>query len=138
MCAAGALASFVFRCKILEAKSFKEICCLASTRHCLAPRLRSQTVQGIPAVGGRKFLSVCFVLAYCNRRIAIFGARTIFLGFALILLQNRKSIFRRRFDRCGRLDRPRCSKTIENSLAFALNLPTKIDASRFSGLEQFS
>ena len=65
---------------------------------------------------GRKFLSVCVVLAYQNRRIAIFGARTIFFGFALILLQNRKSIFRRRFHRCGRLDRPRCSKTVENSL----------------------
>ena len=35
---------------------------------------------------GPKFVSVCVDFAEENRRIAIFGARTIFLGFALILL----------------------------------------------------
>ena len=71
----------------------------------------------------------------------LFGARTIFLGLALIFLMNQKYFFRRRFDRCGRLDRSRCSKTLENSLAFTLYLPTlcnEIDAARFSGPEQFS
>ena len=35
---------------------------------------------------GPKFVSVCVDFAEENRRIAIFGARTIFFGFALILL----------------------------------------------------
>ena len=52
------------------------------------------------------------------------------------MLQNQKSIFRRRFDRCGRVDRSRCSKTVENSLAFAVYLPNEIDAFSFSGPEQ--
>ena len=41
-------------------------------------------------------------------------------------------------EKLGRFDRSRCSKTVENSLAFALYLHNKIDASRFSGPEQFS
>ena len=78
------------------------------------------------------------VSAFWNRRILVFGARTIFFGFALIFLNISNRFFWRRFDRCGRLDRSRCSKTVENSLAFALYLPNEIDAFSFSGPEQFS
>ena len=42
---------------------------------------------------GPKFVSVCVDFAEENRRIAIFGARTIFIGFALILLQNQNLFF---------------------------------------------
>ena len=58
-----------------------------------------------------------------------------FLRFCVAFTTQSKPIFRRRFDRCGRLDRSRCSKTVANSVAFALYLPTKIDASRYSGTE---
>ena len=47
------------------------------------------------------------------------------------------SIFRRRIDRCRRSDRSRCSKAIANLFDFALCLPSKVDASRFSGTEKF-
>ena len=59
-------------------------------------------------------------------------------GAALILLLFAKMIFRRRFDRYPCLDRSRCSKTIENSLAVAICLHQEIDASRLSRPEQFS
>ena len=49
---------------------------------------------------------------------------------------NQKSIFRRRFDRCGRLDRSRCAKASANVFGFALYLPNEFDASGFSGPEQ--
>ena len=42
---------------------------------------------------GPKFVSVCVDFAEENRRIAIFGARTILLAFALILLQNQNRFF---------------------------------------------
>ena len=42
---------------------------------------------------GPKFVSVGVEFAEENRRIAIFGARTILLGFALILLQNQNRFF---------------------------------------------
>ena len=66
------------------------------------------------------------------------GPEQFSAGAALILLLFAKMIFRRRFDRFRCLDRSRCSKTIENSLAFAICLHKEIDASRFSGPEQFS
>ena len=50
------------------------------------------------------------------------------------LLRNR--FFRRRFDRCGRVDRSRCAKTSANVFGFALYLPHEFDASGFSGPEQ--
>ena len=61
-----------------------------------------------------KFVSVCVDFAEENRRIAIFGTRTIFLGFALILL-----LF----------------ETDQNLQRFAVRLHDEIDASRFSGTE---
>ena len=70
-----------------------------------------------------------------------FGARTIFGLRALYFLQE---IERRFFDAestdaDASIDRGarKRSKTIEKIIAFAICLPTKIDASRFSGPEQF-
>ena len=86
---------------------------------------------------GRKFLSICVEFALENRRIAVFGARTIFLGFALIFLWNQKLFFQRCLDRCRCLDRSRRSKTVEKNIAFAIVSSEEIDAPRFSGTEQF-
>ena len=47
-------------------------------------------------------------------------------------------IFRRRFDRFRCLDPSRCSKTIEKIIRVSQCLHKEIDASRFSGPEQFS
>ena len=57
-----------------------------------------------------------------------------------VFLKKSTMFFPRRIERCRCLDRSWCSKTIENGrkiIAFAICSPTKIDASRFSGPEQF-
>ena len=61
------------------------------------------------------------MLALGYRRIAIFGARTVFCWRASYFLRRRQNrFFQRRFDRCPCLDRSRCSKTIEFCSMFAL------------------
>ena len=57
----------------------------------------------------RKFLSVCSMFAKGNLRFFIFGARTIFFGFALICFRFKSRLYDG--DSIGRLARSRCSKT---------------------------
>ena len=66
------------------------------------------------------------------------GPEQFSAGAPLISPYFESAIFRRRFDRFRCVDRSRCSKTIEISIAFAIGLHEEIDASRFSGPEQFS
>ena len=65
------------------------------------------------------------------------GPNNFLLARPTFSSRNRTSFFRRRFDRCRCLDRSRCSKTVEKIIAFAICLPSKPDASRFSGPEHF-
>ena len=66
------------------------------------------------------------------------GPEQFSAGAPLISPYFESAIFRRRFDRFRCVDRSRCSKTIENPLAFVYVLRKEIDASGFSGPEQFS
>ena len=62
------------------------------------------------------------------------GTEQIFAGAPHIFSLGAKLDFQH--DRCRRLDRSRCSKTIEKHIGFAQCLPAEIDASRILGTEQ--
>ena len=95
-------------------------------------RKRSKTVEKIIA-----FLYVCLIKStHCGFR----GPNNFLLARRTFLYRNRTSFFRPEstdadasIDRCAR----KRSKTVEKIIAFPKSLPNKIDASRFSGPEQF-
>ena len=98
---------------------------------CLDRSRCSKTIEN-----GRKTHSVCYMPAEQNRRIAVFGARTMFCWRAVHFCTEieRRFFDAESIDADASIDRGarKRPKTVEKIIASAICVPNKIDASRIA------